>query len=695
MSVKRQWTRGPSGLVAVLGLWASLNGGGVALAQAAAAGAEAAVPGAAALAPIEAYLRTPDFQSVTISPDGRYLAALAPLKGRTNLIVVQLDTMKLRAVTVMSQWDVISYRWAGEFLLYSLGTRDTPVGAMVGNGGGLFSVRADGTEYRVLMPTISEQWNQGVLSAKYMDFLMPAPNSTSEALVAAPLRTKRSDIYRVDLVSGKRNLLTFDRPGLVTNWVLDAEGVPRVVETVDKEDAPAGELVQAVLIRDGLDQPWRELARTAPGEPPAWRPVAFAPDNRNLIVTANRKASTSAWYLFDVDKKELGERLVGHPRFDVSEGGLIFDPKTRRPVGMTLSDERFQSAYFDERLAALQASLEKTFPNRAVRLFPSAGAVTLVTVFDDRQPTEYYLHDATTRNLKQVLRSPAANQAPPRVAMRPFLLKTRDGLEIPSYYFLPESYRPGQKLPTVVHVHGGPHVRADRWGDRSTGVTEAQILASRGYAVVLPNFRMTPGLGSRIYRGGFGELGRKMSDDHEDAARWAVSEGFADPKRICISGSSYGGYAALWAAVRSSDVFRCAIAGHVVSDLQLQLTSTRTDFSDNVYGVDLWRRIIGDRTPGDWTRAREVSPALHADKVTMPIFIYAGDADQRTPLEQTKAMVQALEKAGHPAEIVMIKTGEGHGFQLPENRREKFETMLKFLDKHLGTGPTPASATAP
>src|SRR4029079_3539995 len=132
--------------------------------------------------------------------------------------------------------------------------------------------------------------------------------------------------------------------------------------------------------------------------------------------------------------------------------------------------------------------------------------------------------------------------------------------------------RPGGRSPTIVHVHGGPPVRADGWGG-GFGVREAQLFASRGYGVFVPQFSITPGVGAKIYYGGFGTMGRQMSEDHEDALKWAIDQGFADPARACISGGSYGGYAALQAMVKTPGLFKCAIAGMAPTDMEFQATS--------------------------------------------------------------------------------------------------------------------------
>jgi dipeptidyl aminopeptidase/acylaminoacyl peptidase len=270
------------------------------------------------------------------------------------------------------------------------------------------------------------------------------------------------------------------------------------------------------------------------------------------------------------------------------------------------------------------------------------------------------------------------------VEMRPFFLKTRDGLEILSYYFLPKNHKPGEKLPTIVHIHGGPSARADYWGRGGFGVMEAQILASRGYAVVLPNFRITPGLGSKNFYSGFGAYGREMLNDHEDAARWAVQQGFADPQRICISGASYGGYAVLMSLARFPQTFSCGVAGLVVSDMPLQLTSPAGDTAYSEAAVKWWHAILNVKDTAEIPK--DISPVNIADQIKQPLFFYAGADDIRTPLEQTTRMVRALERAGNTPRQVLIVPGEGHGFGKVENNVKLYDEMLKFLDSTIGSG---------
>ena len=210
-------------------------------------------------------------------------------------------------------------------------------------------------------------------------------------------------------------------------------------------------------------------------------------------------------------------------------GNVITEPETDRVLGFIVNAEKPQTVWVDEKEARTQATIDRALPGmrNAFRRFPNSSRV-LISSYSDVSPEKFFLLDEQKKTLEELFTSKPWLTKDRLVEMRPFILKTRDGLEIPSYYFLPRNYKPGDKVPTVLHVHGGPHVRADTWA-RGFGYKEAEILASRGYAVILPNFRVTPGFGGKIFKAGFGTVGRQMSEDHEDAVKWAIDQGFADP----------------------------------------------------------------------------------------------------------------------------------------------------------------------
>lgn len=654
--------------------------------------------------PVSAYLQNSQYANASLSPDGKRLAVLAPIGEKRNLVVLDNATLKPLPLTDFRDFDVYWFRWVGpDWLVFSLGRLNAPTGPESGDGGGLYAIKADGSRTRVLSGTFREQVNRGQLVYRGFSFRGGVQGSDTDIYAVGNIRSvDAQDLYRINLETGRQELLTPDHPGEVVQWLQDRKGVPRLVVLADKadKDKPYADQGRRVMLRDSAEAPWREIARFTGRQRDTWSPLFFTDDNQDLIVSYRGERDTSALYRYSVADGKLADMLVGHPRYDLGlddEGGVastMYRDASDRLLGLQFEAETPEDVFFDEGMARLQLKLEKSFPGKKVNVQRTRSDLMLVTTYSDRSPYTWYLYDSGKGTLRELVQSNTVLGEKSLVAMRPFLLKTRDGLEIPSYYFLPASYQPGQKLPVVVHIHGGPMVRADHWGPNAGfGVREAQLLASRGYAVVLPNFRITPGFGRKIHHAGFGQYGRKMSEDHEDAALWAVAQGFADPKRICISGGSYGGAAALWATIKSADVFACAIAGMAPSDPQIQNTSLATDYVYSKSAVEQWKQILGVKGD-DWSPADEVAPARHADRSRIPLFMYAGARDQRVPVEQTRLMVRALERANRPPEVLIIKPTEGHGFGTLENEVELYTEMLKFLERHIGVGPTPTDQPA-
>jgi dipeptidyl aminopeptidase/acylaminoacyl peptidase len=638
--------------------------------------------------PIGDYLKLPQFSQVTLSPNGKYLAVATPIKGRLNLAVVDLDTRSATGLTNFDKFDVIDVAWASnDRLTFSLGQANSPTGPGQFEGGGLFTVSRDGKEFRKLSPTIQEMRGSGQTVMRSMKMLRRIPGDADAVLVEANLRSADSqDVYRVDLRNGRSTLVSDVRPEYASDWILDDKLEPRVVTSWVKDT-----LIYSTWYRKDAKSPWQEIARTDRSKGTGIVVLGILSDNKTLMVASNEGRDTMAVYKFDPETRKLGELLAQHPRYDMgadvqaeSVPGVITEPETDRVIGYTVNAERPITVWTDEKDAQTQAMVDKALPGmrNTFRRVPNTKRL-LITSYSDVEPRRWYLLDEEKRTLEELLSSRPWITKNHLVEMRPFLLKTRDGLEIPSYYFLPRNYKPGDRLPTVIHIHGGPMARADSWA-QGFGYNEAQILASRGYAVVLPNFRITPGFGAKVYAAGFGTIGRQMSEDHEDAVKWAVDQGFADPKRICMSGASYGGYATLRALAKTPEMFRCGVAGLVVSDLDRQLSSTAGDTAYNPAGVAFWHKLVG--TEKNPNALKENSPVNMAAQIKAPLFMYAGSADIRTPLEQTSGMVSALKSAGNPPKELLIKKEEGHGFGRFENNLDLYEKMLDFLDAQIGPG---------
>jgi dipeptidyl aminopeptidase/acylaminoacyl peptidase len=635
---------------------------------------------------VEDLLKPAAFADPTLSRNGRYFAVTIPVNDRRNLAVIDLETRKGTALTNYRDFDVLDVTWVGnDRLVYTLGQANTPTGPGQFDGGGLFMVSRDGKESRKLAGTVKEQRNQGQYVYRGYDIHRTLPNSEEEIIAIGNLRSAdANDLYRLNVVTGRATLLTQDRPEHSVRWLLDRNYVPRVVESWIKDTTS-----YIVWHRKDEASPWTELTRFDSSKGPTFVPLAFESDNQTLQVAFNGGRDTMAVFRYDPNAKKLGELVAEHPRFDLGADasgdrvpGVVGDWKTDNIVGYAVRADKPEVVWTDDSYQRLQRMIDAALPgtvNRFVRT--PDGKRLVVTSFSDMSPPKWFMLDDEKKTLEELFDARPWIKPGQLVQQRIFRYRTRDGLDIPGYYFLPHGYKPGEKLPTVVHIHGGPSVRADTFGN-GYGVFEAQILASRGYAVVLPNFRITPGFGGKTYYAGFGQFGRKMVEDHEDAAKWAIAEGFADPSRVCISGASYGGYAVLMSLARFPDVFKCGVAGFAVSDPQLLITSPAGDIPYSKGGVAYWLEMLGVKSPSE-IPAEVKAPTL-ASRIKQPIMFYAGADDIRVPREQIDNMVSALERAGNPPKKVLIKPAEGHGYGKLENNVELYNAIIEFLDTTIG-----------
>ena len=634
---------------------------------------------------LEELLKPPTLASPILSRSGKYFAATAPFKGRMNLVIIDMKTRKGDLLTSFEDFDVIDVHWVGDDrLTFSLGQFNSPTGPGQFLGGGLFMVGRDGRESRTLAPTVQDSRRRNQLH-RSLNFFRTIPDNDEEIIASGNMTDGNSqDLYRLNVRNGRYTLLTGGRPASYTDaWLLDSKLVPRVVSATVKDS-----ITEVVYYRAGENEPWYEIARFDANKGPAFVPLAFEADDKTLQVASNEGRDTMGVFRYDPAAKKLGELIASNPRYDMGAAanggrvaGVLTNAKDNRIVGYRVAGLKPETIWVDAQYAKTQAALDNTLKDRT-NLFSRTpdGKALVVTSFSDQFPARWYLFDEEKRTLEEIASSrPWLDGRLPE--QHPFFFKARDGLELTGYYFLPKGAKPGEKFPTVVHIHGGPHARADSWGS-GFGVTEARILATRGYAVVLPNFRITPGFGGKAYYSGFGSYGKQMLDDHEDALKWAIAEGFVDASRVCISGASYGGYASLQMMARAPGLFKCAIAGAAPTDMEYQLTTLEGDTAYSEPGVKYWKSILGTDDLGSQA-VKDVSPLFSASKIKGAVFLYSGRDDIRVPIAQMYKIERALTSAGNPPAAFVVKEKEGHGFGKLENNLDLYTQVLKFLEVQL------------
>jgi len=233
-----------------------------------------------------------------------------------------------------------------------------------------------------------------------------------------------------------------------------------------------------------------------------------------------------------------------------------------------------------------------------------------------------------------------------------------------------------------VLVHGGPYGIRDAWHFDP----EVQLLASRGYAVLQVNYRGSGGYGDAFTRAGYREWGGKMQDDVTDGTRWAIEQGIADPKRTCIVGGSYGGYAAMEGAVKEPDLYKCAVADAGVYDLHLMYS--RGDSAQSLFGENFMKMILGE----DPAELSARSPIMQLDRLKASVMLIVGGADTRVPAVQGENLHNALLKRKIEHEWIYERT-EGHGYYTEAHVTQMYEKILAFLDRQIGTARTSTAAS--
>jgi dipeptidyl aminopeptidase/acylaminoacyl peptidase len=476
------------------------------------------------------------------------------------------------------------------------------------------------------------------------------------------------NLYRLNTRTGVASLVM--RPGKSIAWYVDTKDVPRVTIT---EEAGRG----AVYYMDPATDKWTRLVEydAVTGEN-RFTPMGIAPDG-TLYVTQQRDGrSTSALYAFDFKTGKLADTpvvaLEGH-----DFRGKLLATKSKL-LGLRYTSDAETTAWFDPEAKALQAAVDKALPGTVNRLdLPQRAEApnVLVHAFSDAEPGAYYVYNKQTGKL-DALGKAMPGIDPKQMAQRDFFrYKARDGMSIPTWLTLPQGAK-GKKLPLVVLVHGGPYISAASW----QWDADSQFLASRGYAVLQPEYRGTRGFGGRHFRAGFKQWGLAMQNDIADGVRWAIDKGVVDPSRVCIAGASYGGYATLMGLVNDPDLYKCGFEWVGVTDLDLMYSVTWSDFSQEykAYGMPV---LVGDREK-DAAQLKATSPLQQAARIKQPLLMAYGGADRRVPIVHGVKFRDAVQKTNPNVEWVEY-TDEGHGWVTTKTNVDFWGRVEKFLEKNL------------
>lgn len=633
--------------------------------------------------PVETLFRKSEYRALTFSPDQKFMAALMPINSRYNLVVIDLEKRNANRVTNFDKADVLNFWWASnDRLLFTTGDM-LQLAANAGDGG-LFAVDKDGRSSRTLIQPITATPGQYVL--RLTSYEGRIKDNKEEVIVSSNDRSAdSSDLYKMNIYTGRKSLLSFDSPGKVSAWVLDRDNEPRAAYRVDGK-AGGG---YSFLYRADSKQPFRELRKWDHELKDVVIPLSFDNDNKTMYVASNIGRDTMAFFRFNPDTNTLGELIYGDERYDMYSTGLIggalgggrirFSGREEDPgkvVGVSFSADRPKTVWFDPDLQKAQATLDAALPKGNVNAWNPNNRRALVRSYSDTDPGRYYIFDQDKKTLEETGVRPASWIEPKQMRQMQYVSWTAaDGMKIDGYLTLPAAYSAGKPVPLVLHPHGGP------WGQDSWGYNpEVQFLANRGYAVLQPNFRGSTGYGTRHLKASYKTWGDAMIDDMIAGVEWAVKEGYADKNRLAVYGASYGGYATLMALVKRPDLFKWGVNYVGVSDMFVhQDTQPAQRYGD--FGEVLAKLINGDQK-ADREMFERTSPARHVNKIQAPVFHAYGGVDRNVDIENGRVIRAAFDKAGKPQEWMYV-ADEAHGYRLDKNVFEYYNRFDAFMKKNM------------
>lgn len=617
--------------------------------------------------PIQAFARIPAIARPALSPDGKRVVVISGVQDVRVALVLELGTGKPQPIvtSLLNKFDLTWCDWASDTrILCGLRGFDSdlghpfPVTRLVG-------VNADGTQQKVLVQ------NSRARLSQYQDEILDwTPDDPEHVLVTASEDGDPfPEVYALNVNNGslrKRN----DEREPVTDYYTDGRGEVRLARGYRNNTV-------SWMARLAGDRDWRTITRYQYFKSHSFTPVGFGDSPNQIYVDAELEGRDALW-LLDLEDRSDPQLVFSHALVDID---APIKDEAGRMIGVRYETDMPFAFYTDPKADAIIRGVRAALPDQFSFIADQSrdGRFALIGATSDVKSLTYYRYDADSNQLQRIGTAYPELDKLRLAQMRSISYPARDGTRIPGYLTTPVGTAP-KNLPLVVLPHGGPIAR-DSWGFDFL----VQFLASRGYAVLQMNFRGSSGYGSDWYRAAHQDWGGLTYDDIADGARWAIESGTADPKRMCIVGWSFGGYAALLGAVRNADLFRCSASIAGVSDLKQLLAESRM-----YYGHQTVREQLGR----DTDKLERDSPRRHAGDVEIPVLMLHGDRDAQVNRAHSQIMAKELKKAGKAHEYVFLENAS-HQIDDIESRTILLQKLEQFLARNLGAGAAPAAATQP
>ncbi|MGB6520529.1 MAG: prolyl oligopeptidase family serine peptidase, partial [Candidatus Cybelea sp.] len=476
---------------------------------------------------------------------------------------------------------------------------------------------ASGGDGRLLPSTKSNSNNP--LAAVMAAIVRARPSKPHMVIMATHVCSRRGGncVVEVDTNTGEATVIKYGETHTV-GWMVNRDGAPVAREDWDWK-------LRAYRVYALAGESARQILSTDDSEPPIL--AGILPDNSALVLLKpNGQGHQAAWALpLDGSPMRL---LAEDPQADITN--VYADPYTGAVIGVYVSGTKTGVNWLDPEARRRGEVLEHAFPNRTVNIvdWSADGSRTLAEVESPSSPPIYYLVDFSTHRADIAAESYPALENVPLGEFKEITYKARDGTTIPAYLTMPPGKQSGP-VPLVVLPHGGPQAR-----DYPRFDWLVQFLATRGYAVLQPQFRGSTGFGDAFERAGYRQWGGLMQDDVTDGVQAMIAQGVADPHHIAIVGASYGGYAALAGAAFTPVLYSCAASVNGISDLRTLLEES-VPTSDFAFGMrmitssqDQFKERIGSVSD---STIRTKSPINSIDAIRIPVLVAYSSGDAVVP----------------------------------------------------------------
>jgi dipeptidyl aminopeptidase/acylaminoacyl peptidase len=624
--------------------------------------------------PLDVFARFPMVNAPRMTPDGKWIATKVRAGGEQVLAILAVHQAGVPPLIIARDADfstdkqgaqqIRGYQWVdSNHLVIEIASRDNYAGEWFDN----IRYASYNRETRKIVPL---GWDKAFAATELLWTSREGPAHVllqrrnldyGTELASSP------EVIDIDLDSGKYKVAMRPSP-VVRGWEADADGVVRMGSRFDPE---SGKI--EVLYRPDASSSMHALLKTVPDRYKGTALPEIFLSGSNKAYSLSRADGYRALYEFDLDSMSLGKKVYGVPGYDV--GNVFLTPDRKAIESVSVTEARTGRHYFAPRMTQVQDVLDETFGkgNVIIATADAARETIVLRVGAPGQAEAWYVFDTRTGGMSRLA---FANETLKDAMLNPVSMvryPASDGKQIEAVLTMPR-HRTGQKaLPLIVLPHGGPWARDSADWDPYGW---AQALAEYGYVVIQPNYRGSTGYGAEWERASEKSWGYRMQDDLNDAVTYLARQGTIDPKRVCMMGWSYGGYAASRAAERDGDKYRCAISGAGVHDLPAMIS-----YDKNYLGA--YRAKVGLGSAG--SNLIDISPGRHPEHYSIPILIIHGARDQRVPVAQSRDLVDRLKRAGkvEGKDFVYVEQPlNTHDLLREADRVQVLDSVKAFLDKH-------------